>query len=152
MNSYRLVMLAIMLSLALAACGGGGDQEEVEAPDAEAQVAEAPDEDRTGDEENSEPVQVRIGSDAPPDSLNPGMAQLLSAHIIFQLVYDSLFHLQLDGTYAPALVENTQVSEDGTVWTFSLRDGITFHDGELLTAEDVVYSYNLYKTREDFPF
>ncbi|HUM67774.1 MAG TPA: ABC transporter substrate-binding protein [Chloroflexota bacterium] len=34
----------------------------------------------------------------------------------------------------------------------TLRDGITFHDGEPLTASDVVFSYNLYSTQEDFPF
>lgn len=97
-------------------------------------------------------AQVRVGSDAPPDSLNPGTAQLLSSYVIFTLVYDSLYQLSLDGGYAPVLVDEAQVSEDGTVWTFALHDGVTFHDGEPLTADDVVYSYNLYKEREDFPY
>jgi peptide/nickel transport system substrate-binding protein len=63
-----------------------------------------------------------------------------------------MYQLQLDGTYSLELAEDVQVSEDGTVWTFTLRDGITFHDGEPLTAEDVAYTYNLYQAQQDFPF
>ena len=44
------------------------------------------------------------------------------------------------------------LSADGLVYTFTLRDGITFHDGEPLTAADVAFSYNLYAAQEDFPF
>ena len=63
-----------------------------------------------------------------------------------------MYQLELDGTYSLELAEDVQVSDDGTVWTFTLRDGITFHDGEPLTAEDVAFTYNLYQAQEDFPF
>lgn len=145
MKSYWLILLAILLSLALVACGG----EAVPAPE-EAEVpaeTEAPEE-----EAPSEAVQVRIGWGGSPDTLNPGLGILLEAYTIYELVYDSMVQIQLDGSYTWEVAEDAQVSEDGTVWTFTLRDGITFHDGEPLTADDVVFSYNLYKTQEEFPY
>ncbi|WP_436928700.1 ABC transporter substrate-binding protein [Halosimplex halobium] len=48
-----------------------------------------------------------------------------------------------DGQYPPepALVNGYELSEDGRTYTFDLKEGVTFHDGSELTAEDVVYSY-----------
>jgi peptide/nickel transport system substrate-binding protein len=150
MKRYWIVLLAMVLSLALAACGGA--QEEAEAPldTEEATPAEATEEEATA--LPGEAVQVRIGWGGSPDSLNPGLGVLTEAYTLYELVYDSMYQLQLDGTYELELAEDAQVSEDGLVWTFTLRDGITFHDGEPLTADDVVFSYELYQTQEDFPF
>jgi peptide/nickel transport system substrate-binding protein len=163
MKSYWLILLAILLSLALVACGGEAvpapEEAEVpaetEAPEEEA-PAEAPEEEAPAEapeeEAPSEAVQVRIGWGGSPDTLNPGLGILLEAYTIYELVYDSMVQIQLDGSYTWEVAEDAQVSEDGTVWTFTLRDGITFHDGEPLTADDVVFSYNLYKTQEEFPY
>ncbi len=162
MKNYWLILLAILLSLALVACGGEAvpapEEAEVpaetEAPEEEA-PAEAPEEEAPAEapeEAPSEPAQVRIGWGGSPDTLNPGLGILLEAYTIYELVYDSMVQIQLDGSYTWEVAEDAQVSEDGTVWTFTLRDGITFHDGEPLTADDVVFSYNLYKTQEEFPY
>ena len=162
MKNYWLILLAILLSLALVACGGEAvpapEEAEVpaetEAPEEEA-PAEAPEEEAPAEapeEAPSEPAQVRIGWGGSPDTLNPGLGILLEAYTIYELVYDSMVQIQLDGSYTWEVAEDAQVSEDGTVWTFTLRDGITFHDGEPLTADDVVFSYNLYQTQEEFPY
>lgn len=55
-------------------------------------------------------------------------------------VYETLFELQPDGTIVPHLAESYEVSEDSTTWTFTIRDGVTFHDGTPLTAEIVAGS------------
>ena len=99
-----------------------------------------------------EPVTLRIGWAGSPDSQNPGVAVLSEAFTIYELVYDAMYQLELDGSYSLELAESVDVSEDGTVWTFHLRDGVTFHDGEPLTASDVVFSYTLYQNTTDFPF
>src|SRR5690606_33004161 len=59
-----------------------------------------------------------------------------------QQVFDSLVEFNLE-TYAlePALAESWEVSEDGTVYTFHLRQDVTWHDGVPFTAEDVVFTY-----------
>ena len=95
---------------------------------------------------------VRIGWLGYPDSFNPGVGVLSEAYILYGLVYDSMFQLELDLSYSAHLTDDWSVSEDGTEWTFDLRDGMTFHDGEPVTAEDVVFSYDLYRNHAEFPF
>lgn len=57
-------------------------------------------------------------------------------------IFDSLFSLDAEGRHEPALAESMEVSEDGTQYTYTLRQGLTCHDGEPLTAEDAAYSFN----------
>ncbi len=87
---------------------------------------------------------VKIGWTGEPDSLNPGMAVLEESFSIFNLIYDALYELHLDGSYQLSLAESVKVSGDGKIWTFKIRDGVKFSDGEPLTAEDVAFSFNLY--------
>lgn len=96
---------------------------------------------------------VKVGWTGEPDTLNPGMAVLTESYSIFNLIYDTLYELNLDGSYRLSLAESVNVSDDGKVWTFKLRNGVMFSDGKPLTAEDVVYSLNLYSQHsEDFIF
>ncbi|HNB52314.1 MAG TPA: ABC transporter substrate-binding protein [Anaerolineales bacterium] len=95
---------------------------------------------------------LRVGWAGSPDTLNPGVGILTEAYTIFALVYDSVYELQLDGTYKLGVAESADVSDDGLIWTFKIRTGIKFHDGTPMTAKDVAFSINLYKTHEDFPY
>jgi peptide/nickel transport system substrate-binding protein len=95
---------------------------------------------------------VRIGWNGEPDTLNPGMAQLNESFSIFSLIYDTLYILNLDGSYSLSLAESVDVSEDGKVWTFDIREGVQFSDGRPLTAGDVAFSFNLYSNAEEFVF
>lgn len=92
---------------------------------------------------------VKIGWTGEPDTLNPGMALLTESFSVFNLIYDSLYELNLDGSYSLSLAESVHVSEDGTVWTFKIRDGVQFSDGQPLTAEDVAYTFNLYASHPE---
>ena len=56
---------------------------------------------------------VRIGWSGSPDSLVPGKAILSEAYSIFELVYDTMFDLQFDGSFKPELAESYSGSEDG---------------------------------------
>jgi len=53
-------------------------------------------------------------------------------------IYEALVELDKDGNYQPSLAESWQVEEDGLTWTFKLRDGVRFHNGDTLDTEDVV--------------
>ena len=57
--------------------------------------------------------------------------------IIFT-IYEALVGLDEEGSYQPALAERWEVAEDARTWTFHLRDGVRFHNGEVLDASDVV--------------
>lgn len=61
-------------------------------------------------------------------------------------IFEGLVKATPDGDVTPAVAEDYAVSNDATVYTFNLRDGITFHDGNPVTAEDVKYS--LERSRE----
>ena len=54
-----------------------------------------------------------------------------------------LFWPKADGTMEPILGTGLDISEDGLVYTLHLRQGVTWHDGEPFTAEDVLYSYEI---------
>jgi peptide/nickel transport system substrate-binding protein len=95
---------------------------------------------------------VRLGWIGGPDSLNPGTGVLSRSFIVYGLVYDTLFQLELDATFSPSLVESWTSSDDGLLWTFRLRDDFFFHDGTPLTSRDVKFSFDLYKARADFPY
>ncbi len=53
-------------------------------------------------------------------------------------VYEALVKLERDGSYGPSLAESWSVEDDARTWTFNLRSGVTFHNGETMTAADVV--------------
>ncbi|MCB9135399.1 MAG: ABC transporter substrate-binding protein [Anaerolineales bacterium] len=91
------------------------------------------------------PTALWIGWLNGPDSPNPFVAQWSASYNIFDLVYSSLYRLSLDGTYIPDLVENSFVSPNQHIWTFTIRSGVKFHDNIPLTARDVAFSLNLYK-------
>ncbi len=75
------------------------------------------------------------------DTLEP--AQVRSGHEfnIVRHIFATLLEVTPDGELIPYLAENYEVSEDGTEITFTLREGLTCHDGEALSADDVVYSF-----------
>lgn len=56
-------------------------------------------------------------------------------------VYEGLVMLNRHGEITPGLAESWEVSEDGLSWTFTLREGVTFHDGSTFTAEDVLAKF-----------
>ena len=84
---------------------------------------------------------LRVGVQGDPTELDPHLVVLDAASLIVDLVYDGLVHEDAALVPQPALAESWEVSADGTVYTFALRSGVTFHNGRALVADDVVYSF-----------
>ncbi len=82
-----------------------------------------------------------IGQSVDVGSLEPSLVGSRAEANIFGHLYGTLFDITADGTLAPYLANSYSISEDGTEWTFTLNEGLTCHDGEALTAEDVVYTF-----------
>ena len=57
---------------------------------------------------------------------------------IFKNIYDQLTDIAADGSVKPQLATSWEVSADAKVWTFTIRPNVKFHDGSLLTVDDVV--------------
>src|SRR5467141_3968331 len=65
------------------------------------------------------------------------------------LVWDTLYGFDDKLQPRPQMVESEQVSSDGLVWTFRLRPGLKFHDGEPVLAKDVVASLARWQARDN---
>jgi len=75
-----------------------------------------------------------------PTYIDPAVGSDFSDCIAIVNLYDSLVFPNADGSVRPHLATHWDVSPDGLTWTFYLRQGVKFHSGNELTAEDVVFS------------
>ncbi|NBQ88681.1 MAG: ABC transporter substrate-binding protein, partial [Betaproteobacteria bacterium] len=64
------------------------------------------------------------------------------------MIYDTLFAVNQKGEIKPQMVDKYTTSKDGKVWTFTLRDGLEFHDGKPVTSEDVIASLKRWTARD----
>lgn len=88
-------------------------------------------------------------TEAQPGTLDPAAAANADEFLVLRNTYEGLIgydHQTLEPI--PALAESWEVSDDGTVYTFTLREGVTFADGSTLDAADVKYSLDRLANRE----
>jgi peptide/nickel transport system substrate-binding protein len=83
-----------------------------------------------------------------PVQFNPLAPGQGAEQLTMSLVYDGLFTLGPDFELVPRLAESWDISDDATTYTFHLRDGLQWSDGEPITADDVLFTYNLYANPE----
>lgn len=81
---------------------------------------------------------VRVGIGTTLNQLDPALTTIGDEYIYVHLVFNGLTRLTHDLTLEPDLAESWDISEDLMTWTFHLRDGVVFHHGRNLEAEDVV--------------
>lgn len=60
--------------------------------------------------------------------------------VLYSNVFEGLTRFMSDGSVVPGLAESWEISDDGLTYTFKLREGVTFHDGTAMDAEDVKFS------------
>ena len=127
-QTIALLLSAVMMATALSACGGpkpnGSDSDDA----------------NTSRADNNE-IAVGIAQDL-GDSLDPYQMTAAGTREILFNVYEGLYKPTSSGDFAPALAEDCAVSDDGLQYTFTLRDGVQFHNGTAMDADDVVYSFN----------
>jgi peptide/nickel transport system substrate-binding protein len=164
-HTLRLLALIAVLALFAAACGGadsgtGGDVS-ADGSDEPADDGAATDEatDGTGeatDEPADEPSDAADGGEGggegdvlvfgtteQPSTIDPAdVYEKLASDILFNTTNRLVEFDPETGEIGPGLAEEYEVSEDGLTYTFTLREGVTFHDGSEMTSEDVVWSIN----------
>jgi peptide/nickel transport system substrate-binding protein len=74
-------------------------------------------------------------------TLDPDRVSAGSDDNLFANVFEGLYGTDVDGNAVPVLAESVMISEDGLIYDFKLRQGVTFHNGDPFTAEDVRYSW-----------
>ena len=115
---------AAIAALALASCGGGGDKSPQPAAAAPATKADA--------------TTLKRGNGPEPDTLDPQRARTDGAFNILRDVFEGLTAVGPDGSAVPAAATSWTVTPDGLEYTFQLRDGLRWSNGDRLVAGDYV--------------
>ena len=79
---------------------------------------------------------------ADPAGFDPVRGPSGMSHVVIEQVYSTLMLLDPDANPIPGLAASYEMSEDGLEYIFHLREGVTFHNGDPLTAEDVKFSFD----------
>ena len=150
---FTVFSMLIVTSMLLAACAApaapaapAAEAPAAEAPAAEAPAAEAPAAEMPAAEgpKSKDPTTfVLAEADVSIDTLDPALAYDTASGELIQNTYETLVFYDGEATdkFVPQLAESWTVSEDGTVWTFKIRQGVKFHAGGDMTASDVAYSF-----------
>ncbi|MEM6694369.1 MAG: ABC transporter substrate-binding protein [Pseudomonadota bacterium] len=86
-------------------------------------------------------TEITIGMQLEPPNLDPtGGAAAAIDEVVYANVFEGLTRYNADGTIAPGLAQSWEVSADGLTYTFALREGVSFHDGTAMDAQDVKFS------------
>ncbi|MFW5828416.1 MAG: ABC transporter substrate-binding protein [Alkalispirochaeta sp.] len=118
MKRWTAMMVLLTMAASAAFAAGAGEQEEG-------------------------PETLVVGQIAEPNALDPHTVTAVNDFRILVNLYDGLVRFQ-DGSLAvePALATNWEISDDGTVYTFELREGVNFHDGTPFNAEAVKFNFD----------
>src|SRR6056297_1698740 len=106
----------------------------------------------SGAQAQTPPDVLIVGQIAEPKALDPAAVTAVNDFRILMNVYDGLVRYR-DGTLEvePALASDWEISEDGTEYTFTLREGVQFHDGSDFNAEAVKFNFER-MLNEDHPY
>ena len=100
---------------------------------------------------SQEPVSggiLKLGFSADPAGFDPAKGPSGMSHVVIEQVYSTLMSLDPDAVPYPDLAESFEVSEDGLTYTFHLRQGVKFHNGDALTAEDVKFTFDRLRAKD----
>jgi len=136
----KVLFASMLLTLTVALSGCSGDK----AAEDSTQIANSSEADTAAQETNETDEDgashITIGIPQDLDSLVPSLSQGAGTQEILFNIYEGLYKPDSEGNLVPAVASGYTMSEDGLVYTFTLRDGIQFHNGNLVTVADVKYS------------
>ena len=94
----------------------------------------------SGNNQTAHANEMVVGIPQDLDSLDPFQMGTAGTREVMFNVFEGLIKLNPDGSYKDAVASSHKVSEDGLKYTFTLRDGVAFHNGNAVTVDDVLYS------------
>ena len=143
----KVLFVSMLLTLTIALGGCAGDKADGDsAQNATVSTDESSESSRTQAQTEAQPTtddadsQITIGIPQDLNSLDPNLANGSGTQEILFNIYEGLYKPDSDGNLNPAVASGYTMSEDGLVYTFTLRDGIKFHNGNPVTVADVKYS------------
>ncbi len=136
-HNKRLHSVVILIAIALffAACAAPASDEPIsQDPAPTEELTEAP-------AESAHSGVLRVGIE-PIVQTDPAFISSDSEVLVAAHVYDYLVDIDPQSNPIPRLATDWNTSDDGLTWTFTLAEGVTFHDGSAFSAEDVVWTFN----------
>jgi oligopeptide transport system substrate-binding protein len=135
-----LLVLAFVLSVFLVACGGNDDGASTDGDD-QAEENTGDDAEEAEDAGDAEQV-LNVNIREEPPSLHPGKSADTTSSSVLDQVFEGLTRINQDnGETEPAMAEDIQVSDDGLTYTFKIREGATWTNGDPVTAGDFEYGW-----------
>ena len=140
-----LFLCAVMMMGVFSACGSTTSDSQTDSNKENSSSESEADNTENGDDnasaEHSNEITVGIAQDL-EDSLDPyQMAAAGTREVMFN-VFEGLVKTDSDGNFKAAVASDYTVSDDGLIYTFTLRDGVKFHNGDTVTVDDILYSFN----------
>jgi len=86
---------------------------------------------------------IVAGSNQEPDTLHPWISQLVTGADVYTAVIEGLMGYDATQQLQPKLATEYSISDDGKTFTFTLREGVKFHNGDAFTADDVINSWKM---------
>ena len=126
-SKFSVLALLMAIMLILAACNGGSKETSNEK------------EGGSGDSTKSKVLNVNNSSE--PGSLHPANAQGTHESWILEHTFEGLTKKTEEGKIVPGAAKSWEISDDGLTWTFKLRDGLKWSNGDPLTANDFEYAW-----------
>lgn len=123
-------LVLVIMTCSLCGCGGATEQKPNASDEATPSSGAA----------HANEITVGIAQDL-DDSLDPYQMTAAGTREVMFNVFEGLVKPDADGNYVNAVAADCQVSEDGLSYTFTLRDGVVFHNADTCTVDDVLYSF-----------
>ncbi|RXJ01109.1 peptide-binding protein [Anaerobacillus alkaliphilus] len=145
-----LFSMILLLSMFLVACGG--EETTTETNDDTSAPTETNDgsTDATPSGEPKQGGNLVLGTSGEPVLFNSLYHQDSASADVTDLVFAGLMRTNENLEVVPSIaVDFPEISEDGLEWTYTMREGVLFHDGQEVTAEDVAFTYNIF-LHEDY--
>ncbi|POG56219.1 ABC transporter substrate-binding protein [Haloferax marisrubri] len=129
-------------AVALAGCtGGGSDDSTTEDSGSTDEGGDTESTDTTAASGGKQGGTLQWGGAVPVQGLDPHIDTSAASKRVLENIYEEVVALQDDYSIQPHLAESMEQSDDNTLLTFNLRQGVTFHNGKEMTSEDVLASY-----------
>lgn len=126
-SKWLALMLSIIMiaSIGLVGCGGGTDNE------------------TAGDKEGNVEQHLKLNAETEPPSLDPGLATDSTSFEILRVIMEGLVRLDENGkvNQGSGMAESWEINEDGTVYTFKIKEEVKWTNGDPVTANDFEYAW-----------
>lgn len=143
-----LLVILMVFSAFVAGCGKSGnntDKDSNQVADSDNKETPSGNAENEGTEEpdtqgESKELVVNVGPE--PDTIDPALNSAVDGATLLIHAFEGLMGLDENGVPVEGAAEKYEISEDGLTYTFTLRDGLKWSDGQPLVAEDFVYAWN----------